>query len=181
MATSDTNGNPAIWNVALRYGGLCGLAYIVLSLIIYLIDINMMSFGSIALLYLFIFATAIGFSIVGIKHQRDNFEGGYINFGRAFLIALIIAALGSVIYSVWNYVMINFIDTGMVDKMKDQFSNSSWAESIPPDRMEEAMANFDKAGTVETLLKNGLGGGIFIGAIVGLISAAIMRRNRPLL
>jgi hypothetical protein len=63
--------------------------------------------------------TIIGYTVIvlsfllvffGIKSYRDNVGGGYISFGRAFSVGILIAVISSVIYVVaWEIVFQNWL------------------------------------------------------------------------
>lgn len=168
-----------IWNTVLRYGGFSALAMIAYSLLTYLIDFNMMSFSGMAINFILSVGIAVAIAALAIKYQRDNLEGGFISYGRALLIGLIATAIGAFVSGLWNYVLINFIDPGYVDNLKEKFIKT-WGESMPAEQLEKALAKFDDAGNLMTNLTNGLIGGVIVGLVAGLIAAAIMKRNRPL-
>lgn len=171
---------PPFWNTVLRYGGISALAGVVLSLLFYLLDFNMMSFSGMAIQFITAFGVSITVAALAIKYQRDNFDGGYITFGRALLIGLLVTMVGSLGSSVWNYILMNFIDPGYIDNLKEKFI-ATWGENMPPESLEEALKGFDNAGDILTILKNGVIGGLVIGLISGLVAAGIMKRDRPVL
>lgn len=69
------------------------------------------------------------------------------------------------------------IDTGYIDQMKENFANSTFGSSVPPEAMEEALKGFDKIGDLTQSLISGLGNGLFWGLIVGLIAAAALKKE----
>lgn len=175
-APSSTPG--PIWNTVLRYGGICGLAMVVFSLLSYLMGINPMAISTMLINFVVTLGITIGIACVAIKFQRE-LDGGYISFGRAFLIGLGTLAIGVFLSGFWNYVLVNFIDPEYLETLKEQFQDT-WGESMPEDQLEEAIARFDDGKSLVTNLKNSLIGAVLFGLIGGLISAAIMRRNPPI-
>jgi hypothetical protein len=180
MSTLDSPHQPAsttpIWNTVLRYGLYAAGAYIALSLIMYLTSFNMMTIGGGITYYVCLFAIGAVFAVMATRHQRDQLDGGYIGYGKALLVGLLTVFIGVFISSLWGYVLINFIDPGYVDNLKEQFVET-WGEQMPADALEEALEGFDKAGDPLAILKQGvMGGGIF-GLIVGLITAAFMKKQ----
>ncbi len=182
MAVLDTSGAPQsatpFWNTVLRFGGFCALGLVALSLFFYLLGMNMMNIGNMVLQFAILFVITIGFSAVAIRHQRDELEGGFIAFGRAFFIGLLVTALAVFLSSFWNYVLMNFIDPGYVDTLKENFQEA-WGDNIPAEAMEQTMEKFDESAQLGTNMINGLTGGAIFGAISGLVAAAIMKRDRP--
>lgn len=165
-----------IWNTVLNYGLYTGGALVAFSLLMYLLDVNLMTISGLIMLYGSIFLVGFTFAALAIRHQRDKLDGGYISYGKALLVGLLTVFIGLIISSVWNYVMVNFIDPGAIATMKEQFVES-WGESMPPEALEQALEGFDKADNLGTILMNGLTGGGFFGLIIGLITAAFMKRQ----
>lgn len=178
MTESTSSTAAPIWNTVLRYGGITALAMIVVSLLTYLLDFNVMSITGMLLNFVIAVGVTVGISAAAIKFQRDKIDGGYINYGRGLLVGSLTTAIGLFLSSFWNYVLINFIDPGYVDNLKEKFVNT-WGDSIPAEKMDEALAKFDKSGDLMTILSNGVIAALIIGLIAGLIAAAIMKRNPP--
>ncbi|HLP95929.1 MAG TPA: DUF4199 domain-containing protein [Saprospiraceae bacterium] len=164
------------WNNILRQGAFAGLALTAFSIITYLLNVNLMAISGIALLYSVMFAVSFTFAIMAIKYQRDKLDGGYISYGKALLIALATVFIGVLISSLWNYVLVNFIDPNVISVMKEEFIET-WGQSMPADALDQALEGFDKAGDLFTTLKSALTGGLIYGLIVGLISAAFLKRQ----
>ncbi|MBK8923400.1 MAG: DUF4199 domain-containing protein [Saprospirales bacterium] len=180
LDSATTPNAPApFWNAALRYGGIGGLVLVVFSLVSYLMGISPMSVSTMIINFVVALGITVGLSAMAIRHHRDVFEGGYIGFGRALLIGLLTTAIAVFISSLWNYVLINFIDPEYVNTLKEQFVET-WGEAMPADQLEKALSDFDKAGEIGTTLKNGLIGALVLGLIAGLIAAGIMKRNPPI-
>lgn len=177
---TSTPHNPApFWDTVLRFGGYCGLVLVGISLLSYLMGFSPMSLSAIIVNSLIALGITIGFAAVAIKHQRDQLDGGYIKYGRGLLVGMFTVAIAVLISSIWNYVLFNFVDPGYVDKMKEDFANT-WGDKMPAEAMETQLEQFDKMGDLSTIFTQGIIGALFLGLIAGLIAAAIMKRDRPL-
>lgn len=168
--------NTPVWNTVLRYGLYCAGAFVVLSLLIYLINFNMMTFGGMAVFYASLLGIGFAFAVMAIRFQRDQLDGSYITYGKALLVGLLTVFIGVFVSSFWNYILVNFIDPGYTDALKEQFVET-WGERMPADALEQALEGFDKAGDMFAIVKQGLIGGVIYGLIVGLISAAFMKKQ----
>ncbi|TNE47113.1 MAG: DUF4199 domain-containing protein [Bacteroidetes bacterium] len=182
MAVLDSIQEPQapapFWNTALRFGAYLALTLIGVSLVSYLLGIMPVSGTAMAINFVVAIGATALFAALAIKFQRDNLDHGFISFGRGFLVGLVTVAIGVFASSLWNYVLINFIDPGYVDNLKEAFMET-WGQNIPEDKLEEALANFDKTGEIGTVLKNGAIGAIVLGLISGLIGAGIMKKDQP--
>jgi hypothetical protein len=176
QVNTNTPSKQPDWNNILRQGGFAGLALTGFSILTYILDVNLMSFSGIALLYGAMFTVGFIFAVIAIRFQRDKVDGGYITYGKALLVALLTVFIGVFISSVWNYVLVNFIDPDIISAMKDDFVET-WGQSMPQEALDKALEGFDKAGDVGPTLKNALIGGLIYGLIIGLISAEFMKRQ----
>jgi Protein of unknown function (DUF4199) len=179
MDSIDTSNAPSpspIWDTVLRYGAYNGAIAIAISLLVYLMDMNVMTFSGMFLIYGSMLVVGFVMVYLAIKHQRDQLDGGIISYGKAFLIGLLVTIVATFISSIWNYVLINFIDTEYVARLQEQFVET-WGESMPQEAMEETLKGFEEAGDMLTILKNAVVGGTIFGLIVGLITAAFTKRD----
>lgn len=180
MNTSESpaqqNANPAIWNTVLRYGAYCGGTLAAFSLLTYLLDVNLMSLSGIIILYATMFAIGFVYAAMATRYQRDRLDGGYIGYGKALLVCLLTVLIGILISGLWNFVLVNFIDPDIVGKMKEQFLET-WGESMSEEAREKALEGFDKAGNLGSTLLSSLSTGVFVSLIVGLITAAFMKKQ----
>ncbi|MBP6825922.1 MAG: DUF4199 domain-containing protein [Saprospiraceae bacterium] len=178
METLNTASSPQmpVWNTVLRYGGFCAAGMVVLSLLIYITNFNVMALSGLAVMYISMFGICFATAAIGTKYQRDQLDGGYITYGKAVLVGLLIVLVGMFVSSLWNYILVNFIDPNYVAGMKEQFVEA-WGEKMPAESLEEALKGFDKSGDLLTNIKNGIVGGLVIGLIVGLITAAFLKKQ----
>ncbi len=180
MDTIDSSNTPVqnapIWDTVLRYGSYNGGIAIAISLIVYLAEVNMMSISGMLMVYIPMLALGFVMAILAIKYQRDQLDGGIISYGKALSIGLLVTLLATFISSLWNYVLINFIDPGYTAKLQEQFMNT-WGENMPQEALDKTLEGFEKAGDMFQILKSAVISGTIFGLIVGLITAAFMKRD----
>jgi hypothetical protein len=179
MDTLDYSPKPSvapIWNTVLINGAYCGGAFVAVSLLMYLLNANLMSMGGIIILYGSIFVVGAILAVIAIRHQRDQLDGGNISFGKALLVGWFTVFIGMFISGLWNFVLINYIDPNYIVTLKEQFMET-WGQNMPEDALEEALEGFEKSGELLNTLKSSLFGGLFFGLIIGLITAAIMKKH----
>lgn len=181
MSTLDSNDtarpNNPIWDTVLRYGGYNGLIAIVFSMAFYLLGVDVFSISGMLTATLLPVTASVIMAVLAVKHQRDQLDSGYIKYSKALLVGLIVVFMGSFVSSLWNYLLVTVIDPGYIDQMKENFANSAFGGSVPPEAMEEALKGFDKIGDLTQTLISGLSGGLFWGLIVGLIVAAALKKE----
>ena len=103
-------------NNGLRYGGILGLIYIVVLMLLYLIDPSYL-FNSILVVLFTIFLFCIG-AYFSINKEREVL-GGFIEFQPAFKIGFITVFTISTISCFFTYLLFNFIDPSLIDLGRD--------------------------------------------------------------
>ncbi|MGM0582342.1 MAG: DUF4199 domain-containing protein [Bacteroidota bacterium] len=95
---------------SLKWGAILGLISIIITLIIYLIDITMLVESYMPFVLLVIF---IAVPIYAGREFRSK-VGGYLVFKDAFLHAFVVLAVGIFIGTVFDYLLFNFIDPEII-------------------------------------------------------------------
>jgi hypothetical protein len=184
MATLD-NPNVGIdestvpfFPTALKYGVIAGLILVAYSMLGNMLGFSIptsLGMGVIQMIIGILAVVLIGYFT--IKHHRDRELGGYISFGRAFLVCLIALVTAGLISSIFNYIYMTFIDPDYVntalEKMEEMFSSMGMSE----DQIEEALKGTRERFEPSTMLTTGLLWSIGINAIIALIMAAIMKKR----
>ena len=124
-------------------------------------------------------ALAIGvtFTILGIRARRaevpTNEEFGY---GRAFVAGFQIAIVANVLYSIFNYLYISFINPAFNELMLQDAMDKLQGKGVCGDqaeKVEKTMRFFISPGVQ---VVTGIIAGLLFGVIIALILAAFLRR-----
>jgi hypothetical protein len=117
------------------------------------------------------------------KSYRNNHLEGKISFSQAFTFGVLIVVCSSVISSLYSYIFNKFIDPEYMHRvmtmMQDKTYQFMTSKGVPDDQIEKAMKSFEDKGIPSPLetLKSSLIYGIIGGAIMSLISSAIVKKN----
>ncbi|MFN0014517.1 MAG: DUF4199 domain-containing protein [Saprospiraceae bacterium] len=176
--TMPASAPPPYWNNVLKYGLYGGVALIVFSLLTYLMDMNMTSIMAGLLAFAVMLSVAVGTGVIAIQNQR-TLDGGYMAFGRAFVIGALAIAVAVFLSNIWNFLLITVIDPDYMNRIKEQFVEQ-WGDNMPEEAMNEVMKGFDEAGSLGTAAKNLVTGILLNGLIGGLIAAAIGKKSPPM-
>ena len=119
----------------------------------------------------------------GIRSYRENIGGGYISFGRAFTVGILIALISSVIYVVTWEIEYRTWFYDFPEKYTNYMIESARASGTPPE--EIARQTQELNSTFALYKSNPLVRAAFtfiepfpVGLLISLISAAILRRRR---
>jgi len=163
------------WKPALIYGAIMGFVSVFISLVFYFIGmatenwtnwINMLV-GLVLLVYLML-------------QYRKEYLGGYASFGQIFLMVLVSAGIISVIISaIYTYLLFTVIDPGLIDQIKIAAEESIMSNSrIPESMYDDILDKMEKRTTAAYMIKMSLIAGPIINAILGLIIAAFIKKEK---
>lgn len=171
---------PSYFQIALNYGAITSLVLIAISLVANVLGITdprdpkplintLISLSS--------FAVLVVGMVMAIQKHRDEDLSGFINFGRAFSLAMIMGLVVAVINSIFTYVYMEFIDPSIIEFAKENFANQMEAQGISEgDPGYSAGAFFVSIGGIMIFVVIFL---IFQMLIAGLIAAAIGQKKQP--
>jgi hypothetical protein len=132
-----------------------------------------------SLLGLLVLVAMIVIPVLGVREHRNNQLGGLISFGRAFLVCMLILGLSILVSTIFNYVYMNFINPSYIDTMKEGITEMMEKYNLPEAQLEESLKPFEEMKTPIGNLKS-MAKSLAMSAVIALIIAAIMKRNRPI-
>ncbi len=164
---------------SVKYGVIGGFASIIITLIIWFINPD----------YLFSYGAAIGFivliySMYMAGKEARELSDGYIDFGEIFKYLFIAFVVVSLITTIFDYVLINFIDPSMIERQKEfsikisEFIASMFGYEETLDELTESIEDQELSYTIGTAIQGWIFGMIF-GAIIAAIQGAIMKKKDP--
>ena len=158
---------------ALRYGLIAGVVSIIVSLLLYLLDMyreqTLTTVISIAVLVTFVYLAQ--------KSHRDNDLGGYMKFGRAVGVGMLTVLFMAIVGAVYNFIFFEFIDSSILEETLRETENNMMDRGMSDEDINQAMKitqifvnPFFFA--VTALFFSGI-----FGLIVSLITGAITKRD----
>jgi hypothetical protein len=165
------------WKPALMYGAILGLVSVFISLVFYFIGmatvnwtnyVNMLV-GLVLLVYFMI-------------QYRNVHLGGYASFGQIFVMVLVSAGIVSTIISAaYTYLLFTVIDPGLIDQVRiaaeEKIMNNS---RVPESMYDDILDRMEKRMNVTYMIKMALIFGPIIYAIIGLIIAAFIKKEKDI-
>jgi hypothetical protein len=182
----DPSGVP-YFQTALRYGVIGGLILVVWGLIAQMTGMadpcaameggsNSIVVGLLSMLVLIGVNALVG--VLAIRQHTGDL-GGYIPFGRAFVVALVTLIIAGLISGLFNVVYTTVVDPGFSERVMGCMEAQYEAQGMDPEQIDTAMGFLKYAYNPIFQLVTSLFSSAFFGAIVGLILAAIMKKNPP--
>jgi hypothetical protein len=115
------NQNPAFKN-----GLYFGLFSVVFTMALYFIDKRLLFNPFLPSIVLFI--AGIVFMVLAAREEKEQDADGLLAYGDAVRVTFIVLAIGAVILGIFNYLLFNFIDTGLMQIMQEE--TKAMVESI---------------------------------------------------
>lgn len=163
----------SFWKAALIYGAIAGFVGILLGVIFYLMNLYAASWTQwVSIL------VAIAVLVYCLKAYRNEYLGGYARFGQLFLMALVIGVIASIISLIYSYLMYTVIDHELLDKIRlaaeEKMMNNP---RIPESMLDEMIERLEKNFEPRRMYMMTVIGGTAMYAILGLILAAILKKE----
>ena len=164
---------------SINYGLIGGMAAIALSLLYYLLNVRgFITWGG-WVSYLTLGATMV---MAGLAIRK--YQDGFIEFKDSLKVTFLVWVIGTLLTTVFLYVMYNFIDTGLVDIQKEVVEEmmDKFTANVDEETLAELNKGMEEQGFGLDLKKSLLAyafGLIFPGFIFALIISLVIRRKNP--
>lgn len=172
--------NVSIWSSALKWGAIGGVLTIVWSQLAQAIGITdaLGQGGSAPMVAnLFNYVIYAGAMVMAVKEVRTAM-GGYISFGKAFGAAFVTALVMGIIGMIWFFIYTNFIYTDFATDMEALMMDQFEEQGLSGAEAEQAMEMAGMFTSTTGIAIMAVVGSAIIGAIIGLIVAAVMKKDR---
>jgi hypothetical protein len=178
----ETSTNPSLVNHAVKWGLISAAISIIVTLLLYAIDYTLMVQIKFALFSLVIYLGLVVYA--GIEYRK--LEGGYLDFGKAYLHGLIILALSGLVATIFQILLYTVIDPELPAKLVDASIENTRAMmenfGAPADSIDEAIEKA-KTDTEARFTMFGLAKGyiwvVVVSAVLALITGLIVKKRQP--
>ncbi len=119
-----------------------------------------------------------GAMILAMKQHRDEL-GGYMSFGRAFMVGFWVTLIVAVITAIWSYVFFSFIAPDVIDVITEAQRDAMIDQGMSDEQIEQAVGFSSWMMNPAMLSLFGAIGTLVLGIIISLIVSAIMQRKAP--
>ncbi len=117
--------------------------------------------------------------IQAVNEVRATEGGGWISFGRAFKESFLVTVIGSIFSSLFYVIYIKFIDPTFMDFMMNKQVSKMQEMGMSEDQILKAMNQSAAMQTPGWLMVWGIVIGMFLGAVISLIVAGVMKKQNP--
>ncbi|MCB8999426.1 MAG: DUF4199 domain-containing protein [Bacteroidales bacterium] len=174
---SDKSKN-SVWGAGLIYGSILGAISVIMSVIFYVLGYMMSDSQT----YI-----GMGLSIVIIVYMlymyRQEYMGGYVNYGRLVGLGAIIAAVSGIIGAIYLVVLLKYIDPS-VQNMIDEKSMQKMMEQLAKRGMNPSADEIDSMMEKTKMFRSapflaiaGILNSAIFGTIISLIAAIFLKKE----
>jgi hypothetical protein len=170
----------SIKSSSINYGLYLGGALALMTVIAYAVNIDLlvnMWYG------IFILLAIVAFGVVSVAKSK-GILGGFISFKNSFVSYFLTVLIGLLISTVVSYILFNFIDPEAAVTLKEKTIETQVQMlegfNVPNEQIAEAVEEMEAMDnySIGNILK-GLAGYLVMFSIIGLIVAAVMKKNNP--
>lgn len=163
--------------IALKYGLIYSGINIVWSLLMYVTELNRSEMSWV--FNLLALAIPVICIVLAVKEYRLTVGNGFISFGEAFKNGLVVCLIGGLIAAAYSILYIKFIDPTFMDFMMQKQVTSMQDMGMSEGDIEKAINRSAKMQTPFWMFTWALVGSLFVGAVISLIMAAILKKPNP--
>ena len=171
------NKNSSFITKSLVYGAVTGIIFMVITLVIYVLDVNMLSIGFGVMIFLINAAIVILAMIFGIKDIRDKVFDGVLSYGARALSGFIIGFVASTLSGLFSFWFFTYFDPGFITDRIPEFVDNLIDKGVPEDQayeMEEKISEgFTTSGQMKTIFMKSP----IIYAVLALIVSAFIKKK----
>ena len=165
------------WKPALIYGLILGLVSVFISLVFYFIGMATVNWTN------WINMLVVLVLLVYLMIQYRNVHlGGYASFGQIFVMVLVSAGIiATIISAIYQYLLFTVIDPGLLDQVRIVAEEKIMSNSrIPESMYDDILERMEKRMNVGYMIKMALIFGPVVNALIGLIVAAFIKKEKDI-
>jgi len=169
---------------AMESGLIFGIILIAINIITYITGFKPFGIGK--MIIMFIMYIALFYIAIYYFTRQYKFKilKGDISFSQAFLFSLLFIFFASFLFSFYNYIFNEYIDTEYAKKIfeesKEWVSNLLQQQGLSQDRIDSEIAKMDAKG-IPTPIKSSINTIIYyliIGGILSLITSSFLKKKK---
>jgi len=166
------SGGDSLLTSALKFGLYTSAAYILVSLVFYVLDVDKTSW----LQYL-VFLVLIAGIVLGIIQFRDKHSGGFLSYGKCFSTGVLISLVVGLIMAVYIYLFMTYFDPGQIEEMAELAEQKLVDQGLSDEEIDQTMVIARKFMSPVFSAISSVFSMAFGGAIISLIAAAFLKKN----
>jgi hypothetical protein len=162
----------SLLNNSLKYGLLTGVAMVLLSLLLYVLDVTMSGWIQYASLVILLAGL-----IVGTIAFRDKCSGGFLSYGRSLGSGVLISVFAGLLMAIYSYLFFSFFDPGELVKLTQIAEEKMFEKGLTDEQVEQAMSMTKMFMTPVFISISSLFSMALWGTIFSLLASIFIKKN----
>lgn len=125
----------SLMNNSLKYGLLTGTAMVLLSLLLYVMDVTMSGWVQYASLVILLAGI-----VIGNLAFRDKCSGGFLSYGRSLGSGVLISVFAGLLMAIYSYLFFSFFDPGELVKLTQIAEDKMFEQGLSDEQVDQAMS-----------------------------------------
>ncbi|MCK4677994.1 MAG: DUF4199 domain-containing protein [Bacteroidales bacterium] len=167
----------SLFSTSLYYGLILGAILVVISILYYILDVNIFNFVFMVVSLLINAAVVVIVLLLGINTYRDKSLGGEISFSTCFLSGLIMGLIGFVISAIYTFVFYKYFEPDLLAESFEKFVEMMENMGLPEEQLDEIIQKSADKFNPESQLRSSLITGGVIAVIISLIVSAFVKKQ----
>lgn len=164
---------PSTARVALKWGVMLGIALMLITLLMYLTTPT----GNIGFTLLTL-AVMVAFLYLGMSEYR-RLNGGFMSYGEGMGLGALLSAVAGMLSAAFTTFYNVVIDPGIQQRSVELAREQLEKQNMSDEQIDQAMEMAMKFQSPGFMFVAGIFGTIIMGALLSLVVAAVLRKNRP--
>ncbi|KAF0203608.1 MAG: hypothetical protein FD170_1035 [Bacteroidetes bacterium] len=125
----------SLLNNSLKYGLIAGVAMVLLSLLLYVMDVTMTGWVQYASLVILLAGI-----VLGNLAFRDKCSGGFLSYGRSLGSGVLISVFAGLLMAIYSYLFFSFFDPGELVKLTQIAEDKMFEQGLSDEQVDDAMS-----------------------------------------
>lgn len=173
METSKT----AFLNISLKYGLIVAGLLILLTVLVYVLGINMFSIAFSLIYFPLIIAIVAFFMVKGMNTYKRSLLGGQITYLQCFISGFVLALAALWISGIFGYILYGLIDTEYLPNQIEKFAEMLQGYGMSADKVEEQVLKVQEKMDPMKQMISSLYTSPIAAAIVSAIVSIFIKKN----
>lgn len=174
---NNTQQGNSFMKSAMTFGLITGLVVVVYTLLLYMTDSYLTKNSFLGILQWVFIAIGIYW---GIKSYRDQYEGGYITYGKSLGLGALISVFAGVIMGIFTYLLYVVIDPELMEKSIKLAQEEMLRSGLSEERVAAATKLQQQFTSPIIMLISSVFSMAFFGTIISLVVSIFTKREKPM-
>lgn len=166
---------------AISSGLILGVVFILYSMVLYVFEVNVISFGFGILNFVISIGIFVLVMLLAGKSVRNIHFGGYMAYKDAFIFTLVVGITGTVLYAIFAYFYYAFADLSYLQNQVDEFLFDMQQRGMSESQLQDLKKQMEEqfSATPISQVKTYLLLYSIMAVVLALLVSIFVKQNKP--